>query len=795
VFRPPPRLRRRVLGALAALVPWTGDVAAATDPGVDFHVASIEVTQGIQSGSTPLVAGRSTLVRAAIGLDGPPTAVDDGVEASFSPVYSTNGPFPAAARPDREVLDGTLNFVFLPPESEDVVLTVVVNPAGPEHVPEVDPGDNALSKGPLAFRARRAPELAWVPLDHRPAGEAEPNLPDPELVRPGVGDNFVHAAFPAPDWHYHRSDAPSKHWEGPIGNGALLSSLAADLELTLPRPDFLYAWVPGGLASNGSAILNGAVAYGNTEAVRSQRTLAHELGHNLGLVHQSLFVGSTGVDVEHHLLVTEGLGQVKDRLLFDLMLPGSTTAQAWIHPWTYQSLAAHAVFDATEPLAAPTDGPVLMVRGTWDDATGSADVAGVLRFDGGTPSRGVARADADVLVRAFAGGELLAELPLAARRSGGPCGAVETDREPAVFTAVLALDPAREVDRLELAGARPGAPARVVRRSPSAPQVVLAGPRAEVHAGEPVGRRVTVEWEARDADGDELGSWLVYRARSRDGRAWRVPLASGGARARRSVDLAELPRPSGGEAWLEVLVSDGLRTAHARSAPLALADAGSEPGSAPWVDVLTPDAGKHFPRGATVVLHGSAWDLEDRALDGASLVWTSDVDGEVGTGRLTSTAELSVGAHVLTLRATDSDGRVASAATSIVVGPRLLPGEVCQADLGSGGPGAATLALCGGDLSSGTSADLVLAGAPAGQLGWLVGGPAADPTPLWGGMLVPLPAALLVPLVTGADGGVRVDGLEGGGGPLVLYLQAVCLDPAQAEGAVLSNALRVEFLP
>src|SRR4029434_10888096 len=63
--------------------------------------------------------------------------------------------------------------------------------------------------------------------------------------------------------------------------------------------------------------------------------------------------------------------------------------------------------------------------------------------------------------------------------------------------------------------------------------------------------------------------------------------------------------------------------------------ADSAGGEAPWVYIMTPDPNYTFLRGATIVLHGSGWDLEDNGLNGDSLVWTSNVDGQIGTGRLT----------------------------------------------------------------------------------------------------------------------------------------------------------------
>ena len=60
--------------------------------------------------------------------------------------------------------------------------------------------------------------------------------------------------------------------------------------------------------------------------------------------------------------------------------------------------------------------------------------------------------------------------------------------------------------------------------------------------------------------------------------------------------------------------------------------------------------------GANVSFVGFATDPEDGALSGTSLVWDSDLDGQIGTGALVSTTTLSGGTHSIVLTATDSDG-------------------------------------------------------------------------------------------------------------------------------------------
>ncbi len=92
---------------------------------------------------------------------------------------------------------------------------------------------------------------------------------------------------------------------------------------------------------------------------------------------------------------------------------------------------------------------------------------------------------------------------------------------------------------------------------------------------------------------------------------------------------------------------------------------GGGPGNASPVPVIThPGDMETRPASVAVPFIGSASDVEDGALLGAALVWTSDVDGDLGTGTDFSLA-LSAGTHVVTLTATDSDGN--NGATSVTL--------------------------------------------------------------------------------------------------------------------------------
>ncbi|MFZ5570311.1 MAG: PKD domain-containing protein [Thermodesulfobacteriota bacterium] len=80
---------------------------------------------------------------------------------------------------------------------------------------------------------------------------------------------------------------------------------------------------------------------------------------------------------------------------------------------------------------------------------------------------------------------------------------------------------------------------------------------------------------------------------------------------------------------------------------------GNEP---PTADITTPASGSSYQSGVNVVFQGTGTDTEDGALSGAALVWTSSLDGQIGTGSPVVSNTLVTGTHVITLTVTDSDG-------------------------------------------------------------------------------------------------------------------------------------------
>ncbi len=124
----------------------------------------------------------------------------------------------------------------------------------------------------------------------------------------------------------------------------------------------------------------------------------------------------------------------------------------------------------------------------------------------------------------------------------------------------------------------------------------------------------------------------------------------------------------------------------------------------------------------------------------------------------------------------------------------VVGNTACQTDVGFGGPGSASLSVCGDPLTPGAEAELFLTGAPSSASAFLIAGLASNPTPLFGGNVVPVPPVTVLPLATDPDGKLRYT-LVGGALATTAYVQLAILDASAPFGFALSNAVAVDVLP
>jgi hypothetical protein len=93
---------------------------------------------------------------------------------------------------------------------------------------------------------------------------------------------------------------------------------------------------------------------------------------------------------------------------------------------------------------------------------------------------------------------------------------------------------------------------------------------------------------------------------------------------------------------------------------------GSGGNTAPGVTISAPANNSSFTQGTSITFSGSASDTQDGNLSG-SLVWSSSINGTIGSGASFSTTVLSVGTHTVTASVTDSGSLSGQASITVTV--------------------------------------------------------------------------------------------------------------------------------
>ena len=110
------------------------------------------------------------------------------------------------------------------------------------------------------------------------------------------------------------------------------------------------------------------------------------------------------------------------------------------------------------------------------------------------------------------------------------------------------------------------------------------------------------------------------------------------------INFSGLPGSTAGGSLIQVLVSDGINTGSATSALFSVAK--SPPTT---IQIDSPQPGYAQAAADTIQLIGEAYDPDDGMLHGSHLVWSSNVQGNLGSGSPLA-AKLQAGAHTIIIR-------------------------------------------------------------------------------------------------------------------------------------------------
>jgi hypothetical protein len=192
-------------------------------------------------------------------------------------------------------------------------------------------------------------------------------------------------------------------------------------------------------------------------------------------------------------------------------------------------------------------------------------------------------------------------------------------------------------------------------RSKQAPSAAILTPRRGSHVG---GAATTlVLWAAHDADGDALSATVDYSPDG--GRHWKV--VADDVRGN-SVRLPSRALSASRNGRLRVRVSDGFDVATATSGPLMAA------GAPPSVRIIGSGGGGRVRADAALLVQGEAFDDSGRPLTGPHLTWYAG-RRLLGHGELLTALDLPLGTTEIRLLATDSHGRTSRATLPLKVVP------------------------------------------------------------------------------------------------------------------------------
>ena len=198
-----------------------------------------------------------------------------------------------------------------------------------------------------------------------------------------------------------------------------------------------------------------------------------------------------------------------------------------------------------------------------------------------------------------------------------------------------------------------------VVRSQNSPNITISGPPD----GEEFKNNSTinVSWVGSDSDGDKLIYRVYY---STDGGSTYRVLSPETKDVEKRFPAALLEGSN--QARIGVSASDGFRSSFAETPIFSVA------GHTPTVQIKSPSPGAVFAEKQGFLLEATGYDIEDGMLPSTSFVWASNIDGNLGTGEflVLSANDLSLGAHTITLSATDSDSMIAMATVNITIAER-----------------------------------------------------------------------------------------------------------------------------
>ncbi len=647
------------------LIEWAGAATAATGP--DMQIDAIEVTQAIQdlNNSVEMIANKRTYVR--VHVSSPATESDVFAnlsgERSGVTLYPTLSPGNPGAditvrtSPDRGQINDSFWFE-LPAawlDAGNLTLTATLDPANAKGDP--NPANNSQSVT-VTFLDTPPLRLRIFNVEYEKDGTtylaANSHLTALE--------SWLERAYPIDDLQVTRQtftypdpgvpDVDTLH--GYLAFGKLLRILFSGEDgrtvyygLVDDGGGFMRGKA-NGIPSTIAAGPTGSTTWGwDTDGSYGDWYGGHEIGHTQGRYHAEFCGAGGGTTYPYDSgRISPALSgdtaiygfDIADRTLYDPNWKDVMTycSNQWISDFTYEGIRDHLVNVgmASPVVPAATADAFLAMMGTASlrDMTGELQTLNLISGKNTLPLPAsgdweivlLDTGDVELATYSFAPQELT--------------DAEASPERPAIIAEIVPWDP--DTARVEIRYQGQLIDARAV--SANAPTVSITGPKGgEQFSDGPV----PLNWNANDSDGDDMVFSVLFT--NTGGERWET-LATGLTDTSIELNAGDLP---GGDVALRVVASDGLLSGMDTSGTVYIET------KSPAVTLTSPADGATFYPAQLVTFQGSAYDPEDGQLSGSDLTWSSDVDGNLGTGTMTSTVNLSTGEHTITLRATDSGGQ------------------------------------------------------------------------------------------------------------------------------------------
>ena len=181
----------------------------------------------------------------------------------------------------------------------------------------------------------------------------------------------------------------------------------------------------------------------------------------------------------------------------------------------------------------------------------------------------------------------------------------------------------------------------------------------------PASGELTITWDAKDPDGDPLTYTVQY---SPSGHTWQA-LGVNLTDTSLKVNLADLAGSE--DAMLQVTASDGFNSStDMTDFPFSV------PYKGPSIYLASPAEGDEYYTDAPVVLEAMGTDKQYGPMQDEAFTWSSDRDGNLGSGRNLVVYSLSEGDHTITLTGHSNAGMFATQVVHIHIGARPAAGPL-----------------------------------------------------------------------------------------------------------------------